>query len=167
MFPRAVDASALGVVSRWCGPPGMQREADRSVYQYSETLMDHFLEPRNVGALDDAPWGEARQDICGDRTRIHVHLEQDRVARCTFLACGCGPGIACASWLTVRVIGRSVQEAVQVSVGEIARALELPEPKEHCAVLAVLALHRALQAAASQGLCSSVVFPRLEGGDVA
>lgn len=137
------------------------------MYQYSETLMDHFLEPRNVGALDDAPWGEACYSTCGDRTRIHVHIERDQVARCSFLACGCGPGIACASWLTVRVIGRSVQEVAQVAVGEIARALELPEPKMHCAVLAVLALHRALQAAATQGLCSTVVLPCLEGGDVA
>jgi NifU-like protein involved in Fe-S cluster formation len=112
---------------------------------YSDRLMDHFLQPRHAGALENATAvGDARNNTCGDRTRVYLVIEGDVIREATFLGAGCGPGIACADYLLERVIGRRCREAVAVSAAEVALALELPRPKLHAAELAVAALRKAL-----------------------
>lgn len=114
--------------------------------QYRPILMDHFLNPRNVGHLADATGsGIARYPTCGDVTRIFVRVENGVVAAATFQASGCGPGIASSSMLTGMVIGRTVAEAEAITPEDVASAIELPRPKMHTAELAVDALQAALR----------------------
>lgn len=114
-------------------------------YPYSDLLMDHFLHPRNVGVLPDANGvGRARNDVCGDTTQIYLRINRDVIQGARFLASGCGPGIACASWLLEQVVGQPIEAATQITRKQIAKALKLPSAKQHAADLAVQALQAAL-----------------------
>lgn len=114
-------------------------------YPYSDLLMDHFLHPRNVGVLPDANGvGRARNDVCGDTTQVCLRVDRDVIQSARFLANGCGPGIACASWLLEQIMGQSIDAAAQITPKQIAKALQLPSAKQHAADLAVQALHLAL-----------------------
>lgn len=112
---------------------------------YSDLLMNHFLHPRHAGALAGATGvGEVKGNACGDVTRTYVLVDGDYLRETGFLACGCGPGIACASYLLDRVTGRAVSEALAVQPEHIARALALPRAKRHAAEMAVESLARAV-----------------------
>jgi len=114
--------------------------------RYSALLLDHFAHPRNAGALPNATGtGIARYPTCGDVTCIFVRIEDGVVADASFQASGCGPVIACGSVLTEMVTGRSVSEAAAMTAQAVASAIELPEPKMHCADLAVSALRAAIE----------------------
>ena len=111
---------------------------------YSDRLMDHFMNPRHVGVLSDANGvGEVKNNTCGDVTRIFLRIEGGVLRAARFQAHGCGPGIACASYLLERVVGRPLADALAVTPASIARALELPAAKRHAAELAVSALRQA------------------------
>jgi len=113
---------------------------------YSDILLDHFLYPRLAGNMPDATGiGIARYPTCGDVTRVFVRVEDDLVADARFQATGCGPGIACASAMLGMVVGRSVESAAALPARAVADAIQLPEPKMHCADLAVAALRQALE----------------------
>jgi nitrogen fixation protein NifU and related proteins len=117
---------------------------------YSKKVLDHFHHPRNVGEIPDATVAiEATNPVCGDLLKLWVMVEDGRIAGVKFKVEGCIPAIACASWLTERILGKSVAELRGVTPEEIEAALDgLPSASRHASALAADGLKRALQAVA-------------------
>jgi nitrogen fixation NifU-like protein len=113
---------------------------------YSAKVLDHFQNPRNAGSMSDADLvGEAGNPSCGDRMRLYLKLDGDRVSAARFQTFGCSVAIAASSMLTELVIGRALSELTALRNSEIALALGgLPEHKVGCSVLAEAALKDAL-----------------------
>jgi len=119
---------------------------DANGLAYSATVLDHFQNPRNAGSMKDADLvGEAGNPSCGDRMRLYLKLEGNRVAAARFQTFGCSVAIAASSILTEMVVGRSLNELASMRNSEIADALGgLPRQKVSCSVLAEEALKNAL-----------------------
>lgn len=117
---------------------------------YSETLLDHFQSPRNVGEIEDADArAEAENPVCGDRLRVWLRIQDGVVVEMRWKAEGCAPAIAAASMASEMVAGMPVADARSLGRENIARALGgLPPRKAHAAVLAASAIERALAQAA-------------------
>ena len=114
---------------------------------YSEKVMDHFMNPRNVGEIEDASGvGTVGNAKCGDIMRIYLDIDDDGVIRdCKFKTFGCGAAVATSSMATEMVKGKTVQEALQVTNKAVMEALDgLPQVKIHCSLLAEEAIHAAL-----------------------
>jgi nitrogen fixation NifU-like protein len=114
---------------------------------YTELVMDHFSNPRNVGEVADPDGvGEVGNPVCGDVMRITVKIEDDRIADIKFKTFGCGAAVATSSMVTELVMGKTLSEAATVSNKAVAEALGgLPPQKMHCSNLAADALHLALE----------------------
>ena len=114
---------------------------------YSATFKDHLANPRNVGELADAnAVAEETNPVCGDRLRLSLRVNDNRIEAARFLAYGCAPTIACGSALAEMVEGMTVAEALRLTKQEIARALDgLPARKGHAASLAIETLRAALE----------------------
>jgi nitrogen fixation NifU-like protein len=115
--------------------------------RFSETLMDHFLSPRNSGSMD-APDRTGRAGTPGQGPFLIVHLRLDgpTVTAARFQTFGCGASIAAGSMLTEMVAGRTVAQCLALTADDLADALGgFPPDKRHCPVLAVAALHDALK----------------------
>ncbi len=114
---------------------------------YSETLKDHFANPRCAGELTDAnAVAEQSNPVCGDRLRLSLRVHDEKIVAARFLAYGCPPTIACGSALAQMLEGMTIFEALQLSRQDISRALDgLPARKQHAAALAIETLHAALQ----------------------
>jgi NifU-like protein involved in Fe-S cluster formation len=115
--------------------------------KYNATIIDHFNNPRNAGALASAnAIGEATNDVCLDVLKLYLRVNGDVVAEATFQAEGCVPSIACGSFLTEYVRGRSVAELRSVDAAALEAALGgLPTTKKHAAHLGADALREALE----------------------
>jgi nitrogen fixation NifU-like protein len=115
---------------------------------FSETLLDHFQAPRNVGELSAADAeAEDENPVCGDRLHVWVRIREGAVADIRWKAEGCAPAIAAASVMSEIVRGMSVDDAAQLSREHVADALGgLPARKSHAALLAVSTLRKALRA---------------------
>lgn len=113
---------------------------------YSEKVMDHFRNPRNVGELEDANGvGEVGNVKCGDIMKIYLKVEDNIVKDVTFKTFGCGSAIASSSMATELIKGKTLEEAWQLSNKAVAEALDgLPPVKMHCSVLAEEAIHKAI-----------------------
>ena len=113
---------------------------------YSEKVMDHFSDPRNVGEIEDADAvGEVGNVKCGDVMKIFIKVEDDRVKDIKFKTFGCGAAIATSSMVTEMAKGKTLDEALNISNKSVAEALEgLPPAKMHCSNLAADALHAAI-----------------------
>ena len=113
---------------------------------YSEKVMEHFNNPRNVGELENASGiGEVGNPTCGDIMKLYIIVEDDRIADVKFKTFGCGAAIATSSMVTELVKGKTLDEALKVSNKMVAEALDgLPPVKMHCSVLAEEALHSAI-----------------------
>ncbi len=113
---------------------------------YSEKLMDHFYDPRNVAEIEDADAvGEVGNVKCGDVMKIFIKVEDDRVKDIKFKTFGCGAAIATSSMVTEMAKGKTLDEALNISNKSVAEALEgLPPAKMHCSNLAADALHAAI-----------------------
>ena len=114
---------------------------------YSEKVMDHFRNPRNVGVLDDANGiGEVGTAKCGDIMKIYLKIENDIIEDVSFETFGCGSAIASSSMATELIKGKPVAEAMKLTNRAVTEALGgLPAPKLHCSVLAEEAIKKALQ----------------------
>jgi nitrogen fixation protein NifU and related proteins len=116
------------------------------IMMYSEKVMDHFMNPRNMGEIVDPDGiGEVGNPACGDIMRIYLRIENDRIVDAAFKTFGCGAAIASSSMATELIKGKTVIEAWQVSNKAVAEALEgLPPIKMHCSVLAEEGIHKAI-----------------------
>ena len=114
---------------------------------YSEKVMDHFRNPRNLGVLEDAnAIGEVGNTKCGDIMKMYLKIEDGIVKDVKFETFGCGSAIASSSMATELIKGKSVEEARQLTNKAVAEALDgLPEHKMHCSVLAQEAIEAALK----------------------
>ena len=114
---------------------------------YSETVMDHFRHPRNVGVIEDADGvGEVGNAKCGDIMKIYLKIDGDVVTDVKFETFGCGSAIASSSMATEMIKGRPVSEAMELTNKAVAEALDgLPAHKLHCSVLAEEAIKKALE----------------------
>lgn len=114
---------------------------------YSEKVMDHFRNPRNIGVIEDADGvGEVGNAKCGDIMRIYLKIEDDIIKDVKFETFGCGSAIASSSMATELIKGKPVAEALELTNKAVAEALDgLPAHKMHCSVLAEEALKKALQ----------------------
>ena len=114
---------------------------------YTDKVMDHFQNPRNVGEIPDADGvGEVGNAVCGDIMKIYLKVEGDRIADVKFKTFGCGAAIATSSMVTEMVKGKTLDEALQITNKAVAEALDgLPPQKMHCSNLAADALHKAIE----------------------
>ncbi len=115
--------------------------------QYSEKVLDHFSNPRNVGELPDANGvGEVGNAKCGDIMKMYLQVSEDGIIEdVKFKTFGCGAAIATSSMATEMVKGKTLEEALQLTNKAVAEALDgLPPVKMHCSVLAEEALHSAI-----------------------
>ena len=114
---------------------------------YTEKVMDHFMHPRNVGEIDNASGvGTVGNAKCGDIMRIFLDIDENQVVRdAKFKTFGCGAAIATSSMATEMIIGKTIQEALEVTNKAVREALGgLPPVKVHCSLLAEQAVHAAL-----------------------
>jgi len=113
---------------------------------YTDKVMDHFTNPRNVGEIADADGaGTVGNPVCGDIMKITIKVEDNRIADVKFKTFGCGAAIATSSMVTEMVKGKTIPEALEISNKAVAEALGgLPAQKMHCSNLAADALHAAI-----------------------
>lgn len=113
---------------------------------YSERVMDHFTNPRNVGEIKDANGiGEVGNAKCGDIMRVYLKVEDNVIVDCKFKTFGCGSAIASSSMATELIKGKTIDEAWTLTNKAVAEALDgLPPVKMHCSVLAEEAIHKAI-----------------------
>ncbi len=113
---------------------------------YSEQVMDHFVNPRNVGEIEDANGiGEIGNAKCGDIMKMYIKVENDTIVDVKFKTFGCGSAIATSSMATEMIKGKSIQEALTLSNKAVVEALGgLPTHKIHCSVLAEQSIRAAI-----------------------
>lgn len=113
---------------------------------YSEKVMDHFANPRNVGEIPDADGiGEVGNPVCGDIMKIYIKVKDNIITDIKFKTFGCGAAIATSSMVTEMAKGKTLEEALKLSNRQVAEALDgLPPQKMHCSNLAADALHAAI-----------------------
>lgn len=109
--------------------------------------MDHFSNPRNVGEIEDASGvGTEGNPVCGDLMTIYIKVENDVITDIKFKTFGCGAAIATSSMITEMAMGKTLDEALEISRNDVADALEgLPPVKMHCSNLAADALRAAIE----------------------
>jgi nitrogen fixation NifU-like protein len=113
---------------------------------YSEATIDHAMNPRNVGDMEDADGFARVTGPCGDTMEIWLRVKNDSVADVTFMTDGCGPSIASGSMVTELARGKHVREARIISQQDVLSALDgLPEESQHCALLAANTLKEAIR----------------------
>lgn len=114
---------------------------------YSEKVMDHFSNPRNVGEIADASGvGQVGNAKCGDIMKIYLQIEDNIIKDVKFKTFGCGAAIATSSIATEMIIGKTVEEALKLTNSAVVEALEgLPPAKIHCSVLAEEAVKAAIE----------------------
>ena len=114
---------------------------------YSEKVLDHFSNPRNVGEIEDADAvGEVGNAKCGDIMKMDIKVENDVITDVKFKTFGCCAAIATSSMATEMVKGKSIDEALQLTNKAVAEALDgLPPVKMHCSLLAEQAIHAAVE----------------------
>ncbi len=114
---------------------------------YSEKVLDHFKNPRNVGELKDADGeGTVGNPVCGDMMTMYIKVKGDKIEDVKFKTFGCGAAIATSSMTTELAKGMTLEEAMELSRQDVADALDgLPPVKMHCSNLAADALHEAIK----------------------
>ena len=114
---------------------------------YSDKVMDHFMNPRNVGIIENADGiGEAGNAKCGDIMKMYLKIDDDVITDVKFETFGCASAIASRSMATELITGQRVEEAMKLTNKAVAEALDgLPEYKMHCSVLAEEAIEAALK----------------------
>lgn len=114
---------------------------------YSEKVMDHFMEPRNMGDIKDADAvGTVGNPACGDVMRLYIKVDGEKITEAKFKTFGCGAAIATSSMATEMIKDKSLEEASGITNEAVAEALDgLPPNKMHCSVLAQEAIEAAIK----------------------
>jgi nitrogen fixation NifU-like protein len=114
---------------------------------YSETVMEHFKNPRNVGTIEDADGvGEVGNPVCGDMMTFYIKVKDNRIEDIKFQTFGCGAAIAVSSMVSEMAKGKTLEEAFKITNKMVAEALEgLPKQKLHCSNLGADALRKAIE----------------------
>ncbi|MFH1866404.1 MAG: Fe-S cluster assembly scaffold protein NifU [Candidatus Eisenbacteria bacterium] len=114
---------------------------------YSEKVLEHFKNPRNVGELENPDGvGVEGNPVCGDLMEIHIRVKDDRIVDIKFKTFGCGSAIATSSMVTELAKGKTLDEAMMITRQDVANELDgLPKQKMHCSNLAADALHKAIE----------------------
>lgn len=114
---------------------------------YSEKVMEHFANPRNVGEIQDADGiGKVGNPVCGDLMWIYIKVKDNRLEDIKFKTFGCGAAIATSSMITEMAKGMTLDEALKITRKDVAEALDgLPPIKMHCSNLAAEGLHAAIK----------------------
>lgn len=114
---------------------------------YSEKVMEHFRNPRNMGEIPDADGvGTVGNPVCGDMMHIYIKVEGDSIADVKFKTFGCGAAIATSSMITELAKGKTLEEALRITRRDVAESLDgLPPIKMHCSNLAADGLHAAIR----------------------
>jgi nitrogen fixation NifU-like protein len=114
---------------------------------YSEKVMDHFMNPRNVGEIPDADGvGNEGNPVCGDMMAFYIKVDDDRLSDVKFKTFGCGAAIAVSSMVSEMAKGKTLEEAKKLTNADVAAELDgLPKNKLHCSNLGADALHRAIE----------------------
>ena len=115
--------------------------------EYSEKVMDHFMNPRNVGEIEDADGvGSEGNPVCGDMMSFYIKVDDNRLTDVKFKTFGCGAAIACSSMVSEMAKGKTLEEARKITNADVAAGLEgLPKNKLHCSNLGADALHKAIE----------------------
>jgi len=114
---------------------------------YSEKVMEHFSNPRNVGEIENADGiGEVGNPVCGDMMTIYIKVDDGKLSDVKFKTFGCGAAIATSSMITELAKGKTIEEALEISRDDVAESLDgLPPVKMHCSNLAADGLHLAIE----------------------
>ncbi len=114
---------------------------------YSKKVLDHFMNPRNVGVIDDADGhGKVGNPVCGDLMEMYIKVKDDIITDIKFKTFGCGSAIATSSMVTEMARGKHIDEAMKLTRNDVATELDgLPPVKMHCSNLAADALHAAIK----------------------
>ena len=114
---------------------------------YSEKVMDHFMNPRNVGELKEADGaGTVGNPVCGDMMTFQIKVESDKLTDIKFKTFGCGAAIAVSSMVSEMALGKTLDEAMKITNKDVAAELDgLPSNKMHCSNLGADALHKAIE----------------------
>lgn len=114
---------------------------------YSKKVMDHFMNPRNVGKIKNPDgYGKVGNPVCGDLMEMFIKVDNDVIKDIKFKTFGCGSAIATSSMITDMAIGKTVDEALEITRNDVADELDgLPPQKMHCSNLAADALHAAIK----------------------
>ncbi len=142
---------------------------------YSEKVMDHFQHPRNVGEIEDASGvGTVGNPKCGDIMRIYLDIDENQIIRdVKFKTFGCGAAVATSSMATEMVMGKTIEEAMEVTNKAVMEAwTDFPPVKVHCSLLAEEAIHAALWDYAEKSMISrlkdsrnrSLIFTKVKSG---
>ena len=133
--------------------------------EYSDKVMDHFFNPRNMGTIENASGvGEVGNAKCGDIMKVYLDIEDEIIKDVKFKTFGCGTAIASSSMATEMIKGKSIHEALQVTNKAVTEALDgLPPVKIHCSVLAEQAIKAALIDYSKK---HNIEIPELEGYEI-
>lgn len=114
---------------------------------YSEKVMDHFQNPRNVGTIEDADGiGKVGNPVCGDMMEFYIKVKDDHIDDVKFKTFGCGAAIAVSSMVSEMAKGKTLDEAMAITNADVAEELDgLPKNKLHCSNLGADALHKAIE----------------------
>lgn len=114
---------------------------------YTEKVMEHFRNPRNMGEMPDADGiGTVGNPVCGDLMTIYIRVKDDKIADVKFKTFGCGAAIATSSMITELAKGKTLEKALKITRGDVAESLGgLPSVKMHCSNLAADGLHAAIE----------------------
>ena len=117
------------------------------LYPYSDTVMEHFTNPRNMGEIENADMvSDVGNPACGDMMRLYLKIEDGKIVDAKFKTFGCGAAIAASSMLTEIIKGKTIKEAEEITNRQVIDALGgLPPVKHHCSVMAEEALLKALK----------------------
>ena len=115
--------------------------------EYSKKVMEHFMNPKNVGILEDANGvGEVGNPRCGDIMRMYIKVEENIIKDIRFQTFGCGAAVATSSMVTEMVKGKTIEEALEITNKQVAQALDgLPPLKMHCSNLAESGVKAAIE----------------------
>ena len=114
---------------------------------YSEKVMEHFMNPRNVGEIEDADGvGTVGNPVCGDMMTFYIKVNNNRIEDVKFKTFGCGAAIAVSSMISEMAKGKTLEEALKITNKDVAKELDgLPANKMHCSNLGADALHKAIE----------------------